>query len=267
MEGAVRRIVNQDIELETTLVICSASPYAVADEIAGLEALAGYGLRAQDDVAIVDTHYDLPDGSLAAHGLSMRLRSMDDAFWLTLKGKGQAVGGAVRRMELERPWGSDGLREVVEALLQEGIDVPLPLDVSAEFNPDDIIEELGFEPVQSRQTERRGRDVLSRDGDVIGELVIDMVTYQPGGQRVRHYEIEIEQKAEGVEGQVEEMVDELKFTWPDELRAWWSSKLRIGMGLETLASQQQLGPLISESEDLLPQAYDELERVLGSAQS
>ena len=36
---------NQDIELETTLVICSISPYHVADEIAALEVLAGYTLR------------------------------------------------------------------------------------------------------------------------------------------------------------------------------------------------------------------------------
>src|SRR5215813_2071771 len=73
-------------EAETTLVILADPPEPLADAVAALTELDGYSLLHAPDVAIRDRYFDTPRGDLAAQGVNLRLRQLDEQRLLTIKG-------------------------------------------------------------------------------------------------------------------------------------------------------------------------------------
>lgn len=252
------------VEHEATLFIASDDPDDVARRIAGLPTIAGFHLLPQDPLVIRDIHFDSPDGALHARGLALRIRWTRRQTLVTLKGPSQALpGGALARTEIERPWSSEALRAVLDAL--EAMEIRLPEPRQARGgSPRKAMRSLGLEEIQDRETRRVPRSVLEvgSGGPAVAEVAIDAVVYHLHGARVRHHEVEIEAKAPRVETAVRDITAALLERFGPSLRRGLQSKLAIGLAVHELHRQGRLAPLLAADGTLRPAAYDWMETVL-----
>jgi inorganic triphosphatase YgiF len=223
-------------ESEASLLIEASDPTPVARTVAALTSCAGYPLRPRPLETLHDVYVDRADGMLAAHGLGLRLRIVDDARALvTLKGKARASGHRLERLEVEGPLDGGGWDAVRRAAAEAGVTLdPLP----ASATPLAQLAALGLAPINERTTRRTPRDVL--DGAVRAELVIDETTVRLQGGVARYVEVEIEAKDEDAGGVVDRIVDALLEAHAPALRPWPHSKLAVGLTLARLDDAGEL---------------------------
>src|SRR5205823_10485936 len=91
------------VEVELKLTVVSDNPDIVLDRVAQLGRVGPYALGPASDHRLHDIYWDLPDSSLRAQHLSIRLRQIDDRLVFTAKGGTSSVEGLFRRYELEVP--------------------------------------------------------------------------------------------------------------------------------------------------------------------
>jgi len=112
-------------ESESTLVILSEHPEAVADEIAGLTSIGSYLLLPQGSTMIHDIYFGVSDRELIKQGLALRVREIGTTRLITLKGPAQATDwGGIERFETEVPWSQDALSMIMEQLTDTEIEIP-----------------------------------------------------------------------------------------------------------------------------------------------
>lgn len=242
-------------EAETTLVIVADPPDPVADAVASLNELDAFPLLRAPDESIADRYFDTPDGVLGSAGTSLRLRELDTRLLLTIKGPTRAgIAGVPTRDEDEEPW-PDRAWALLRRNLGGTLGIPAAPPAS---DAGKALEAVGLEVAQTRTTARRVRDVLPRTGGRarVAELAIDAVLFDLAGHAVRHYELELEAKAEGGEAAVAELTEILKARFGTGLRCWSLGKFWTGKEIAALIAE--LGPeaVLLPDGRVRPSAYD-----------
>ena len=250
-------------EVEATLVVSSETPAEVAERIAALEGLGPYRVEWLDVRELRDVYLDTPAGELGERALALRLRREDDGWRVTLKGPARpAAGGAVERSELELEWSRAAFGRILEALRARAIGLPDAASVPSGRDTGDplrVTADAGFRVIQDRRTRRRRARVDPSGGGEgpLAWLVLDTVRFRTAsGRAVRHREVEIEATPPAPEGLPGEVADLLRRRFGEALRPWEHPKLATG---EAVAGTE---PPAGPDGDLLPAAYDRLEREL-----
>lgn len=247
------------VEIETTLALCSESPDRLVGEVANLTKVGPYSLTPGPDVAIRDVYLDLPDRSLRSLGFGLRLRLVDREQLITLKGRAQDVsGGGLKREEIELAWSPEALERIVGRLAESGLTLTSPCSANEWHEPQTIISKMGLITDHTRSTVRRPRDVSTCDEPpaVVAELVIDSVVFFLEFGPVRHYEIEVEAKGVGTVANIQDVSNTLLAGWPDSLREWHFGKRSTARAVEWLLAEHGPDGILSHSGALLPGAYD-----------
>jgi inorganic triphosphatase YgiF len=245
-------------ELEATLVVCSEHPDIVVRKIGEITFVNEYRLIAQPMQAIRDAYFDTPDSALARTKWALRTRKIGGRHWIALKGPATSMDTAgVCRVELELPWSTDALEEVVDELRSHGLNPGTSVKVSARLPPDEALRALGFRILQERETRRQVRDIISPEGGRVAEMGLDTVAYQIRARQILHEEIEIEAKAPGGPAAVTTILNHLVREFGQQVRKWDFGKLATGVALERLFEKGGVD-LIAADGHLIPTAYDNL---------
>lgn len=225
-----------NFEVELKLSIVGDDPDALLNEIASLTTLAGMQLQNAQNHLLRDTYWDLPDGSLRAHKLSLRLRYMDDHPVFTVKGGTSSSDGLFRRYELEVPATIENWHAVRAVLAGESID--LGLGASGEASgpaPDGWLRAAGLSPTQDRTTRRTAIYAVPPDADgdqPVAELALDRTRFDFGKVLVDYWEIEIEQIGEQGDEVPRALGQALRDRYPDRLEPSTMGKYSRGLALE-----------------------------------
>jgi inorganic triphosphatase YgiF len=249
----------QPREVEVALVVCSATPLAVRERLAGLGSLPGFGLVGRPALAIGDTYVDTRDRDLAARGIALRVRTVAGAAFLTCKAEVRRTAAGAERMELEGAWSRATLDRVLAELAARGVELPGP--AGSGTRPLETLLGMGLEAVQDRATERLPRDVVpdgGGPGDPVAELAVDAVVYRLPGRQVRLHEVEVEAKGAGDLATVAAVAERLRERFGAALRPWPHGKLATGQAVAALAAAGHLDGLLDPDGTLRPLAYEVL---------
>jgi len=219
-----------NLEVELKLSVIGDNPDALLDEVGALRQLGPIRLEPADDHRLRDIYWDLPDGGLRAHRLSLRLRQIDDQTVFTAKGGTSNIEGLFRRYELEVPATREnwlGLRSVFA-----GEGVALDGDVTGD-TPDAWLREAGLTPTQDRATRRSVRYAYAEGGreTPLAELALDRTRFDFGKVMVDYWEIEIEQLGDGDEAP-RDLGRRLLDLYPDRLEPSTMGKYSRGLAIE-----------------------------------
>ncbi len=234
-------------ESEATLIVCSSEPDVIAQQIAGIDSLAGFKLIPRSTLRMRDTYYlDLSDKP--RH--SVRTREVNGEILTALKGPGRKTEwGGVSRLEIEGPWSEPVLREIVNELRGKEYELPLSPAAFARTSAKDVMNMIGIQQVQDRETSRQVRDMETIEDPAAGriaEMVVDSVVYHLPGYDIRHFEVEVEEKKSGYSDMMRVFLERLAEHYHPHLRPWAYNKLAVGMAIERLLPtgvlQQDLGP-------------------------
>lgn len=193
------RLADHD-EIELKLAVLGDDPAAIFASIAALEDIAGRRLGSATRHVIHDLYWDTPDRALDREHLSLRLREIDGALKLTLKGGGSSSDGLFRRHELELPADASGWHDIHQALAEAGVQLaPAGDDTSSapDRGPERAtamtwLAAAGLVLTQDRTTERLVR-YAHDDGTPTAELALDTTHYRFGDRSSTFHEVEIEQ--------------------------------------------------------------------------
>ena len=256
--GAAPRQPGREVEL--SLVIVAPDPESVVRRLARLRRLGGYTLHARGAENLVDRYYDLADRALRKRGLALRLRTVDGAALIGVKGPRRSASTKTEdRLERELSFSAAAVAEIGRRIgVTDRGDASAPLPTEG---PEALLRtRLGVEQIQLRETVRLVRDVVepsAASGPVLAEFVLDHVHFRLAGRDVRHYEIEVEAKRTGRGTQAaKEIVAELTSRYPEELQAWPYGKLPTGVAIEELLSAGELE--VGRDGVLAPAAYERI---------
>jgi hypothetical protein len=251
-------------EIEAALIVYADAPQTVEQRLADLQTLAEFRLLSRAAEDIKDTYFDTKDRSLQARLIALRVRRRDDTSLLTMKADSHPALAGEDRVEIESPWSSNVLHNVMRELRNRGVDVPgLPGGLGS-TDPTAVMASLGLEEVQTRVTRRTPRDVVAGGAEtqLLAELAIDAVTYRFRDGRVRLHEVEVEAKGVGDASTVERITASLLAAFPSQLRPWPYGKLPTGKAIQRLLADGKLDGLISKDHMLRPEAYEQIAGLL-----
>src|SRR3954451_11364410 len=219
------------VELELKLTVVSDQPDTVLDQVARLDSIADLRLGPTQPHRLHDLYWDLPDGSLRARHLSLRLRQIDDRPVFTAKGGTSSDGGLFRRYELEVPATPENWIQLRQALVVEGAELRNGTD-KLQGAPADWLTAAGLRITQDRATLRTVRYAYPGPGDdrPIAEVALDRTVFHFGEVTVPYWEIEIEQI--DAEGSPLELGLWLVARFPDDLEFSTMGKYSRGLTIE-----------------------------------
>lgn len=271
-------------EVEATLRLAAGSGRELAEELAGLEEVAGYRLRRRRTRELEDLYFDTPEADLGRAGLALRLRRADGFWRIAVKGDARRLpGGGTRRLEVERRWSPAALGEVAELLDARGVEPPDGSwpdpartapgpgrsggpEVGGDDDPAERLAALGFERIQRRSTRRAGGVLQAPSADRrAGELAVDRVAYlvRAGGvPRVVHREVEVEGGGADPEGAVGRVASELLRRYGERLLRWTHDKLATGRAIERLGELGELDGLSGPRGELTERGYARVDDLL-----
>ena len=219
-----------NLEVELKLSVIGDDPDALLDEVATLRELGGLRLQPADDHQLRDIYWDLPDGSMREHHLSLRLRQIDDRTVFTAKGGTSNSEGLFRRYELEIPATPENWTQLRSVLVGEGVTLG---DGMSGDGPEQWLLGAGLTPTQDRSTRRTIRYAYPDAGadSPLAELALDRCRFDFGKVLVDYWEIEIEQLGGGDE--VPCQLGRLLLTlYPDRLEPSTMGKYSRGLSIE-----------------------------------
>jgi inorganic triphosphatase YgiF len=219
-----------NLEVELKLSVIGDDPNAFLDEVAGLRQLGSLRLEPAEDHHLRDIYWDLPDGGLRAHRLSLRLRQIDERLVFTAKGGTSNSEGLFRRYELEVPATRENWIDLRAVLVGEGVALR---DELTGDTPGMWLRSAGLSPTQDRATHRTVRYAYP-DAAVdrpLAELALDRTRFDFGTAMVDYWEIEIEQLDGGDEAP-RELGRALVALYPDRLEPSTMGKYSRGLAIE-----------------------------------
>ncbi len=227
------------------------------DQISQLSAIVELLLVAPEKLLLRDTYFDTADRQLSAAQLALRLREIGGRCLIGLKGPEEDAADGMRRMEHEALWTPMALTKVLQLIADYGIPINEPQGAGFTQNPARVIESLGLEPIQVRDTERLCRDLVdpAEPSVAIAELAVDTVRYHLPGRQIAHHEVETELKAAKDAAILSTVGRELQGTW-GELTPWIYSKYATGWAAARLLEMGILTDHVAASGYLRPAAYD-----------
>ncbi|MCC6176524.1 MAG: CYTH domain-containing protein [Chloroflexi bacterium] len=225
-------------EIEFKLSVTGGDLDAILEDVASLRSLAGLALDTPRRHHLHDVYWDLSNGSVHEHGLSLRLRHIDDRVLFTVKGGTSSHDGLFLRDELELPatresWATIR-REFAErgvALRDDGQRTSAGRAGVTTSDPMAWLAAAGLVVTQDRRTERTVRNAL-RAGVPVAELALDRTRYDFGHMQVDYHEIEIEQIGAGDGSLARRLGEALVKRYPDRLEPSTMGKYRRGLKLE-----------------------------------
>jgi inorganic triphosphatase YgiF len=249
------------VESEATLLICSEKPAEIARKIARLTSLAGYRIQTNSPLLLRDLYFDTPNRALQAQEFALRLRGINQKWWIALKGKSEPLDwGGVQRLEIEARWSRRSWKMAVREL--ERRNIALQGQLARRADPIDALTSRGLRVVQRRETRRRVRKLMARRGTrVLAELAIDTVTFhfEP---RVRLYEMEFEAKAQDAPAALKMVMDDLLNRYGSALRRWEHGKLATGKAIEAMLRDGSLRGMLDAQNNLRLEAYHRIDDYL-----
>jgi inorganic triphosphatase YgiF len=220
-------------EIELKLTAVGDDPGAVLDQVERIERLGPVSFGPPTDHQLHDIYWDLPDSSLRAQHLSIRLRQIDDRLLFTAKGSTSSAEGVFRRNELELPATVENWRELQRIFREEGGHLRTG---SLDGGPADWLASAGMEVTQDRATHRTVRlgHIPQRDTPAV-EMALDRTQFRFGTLTHKYWEIEIEQ-TEGQNALGErvliEIGEELQRLFPGQLERSTMGKYSRGLLIE-----------------------------------
>jgi hypothetical protein len=206
----------------------------LAEDLAGLTSILEYDLKPRPTDRIEDTYYDTKLGLLQKKRISLRLRRIDGRTLVAMKSDPRRLSReGVRRIEIEAPWSPQSLARIQMTLKNLQV---RPKTKFSRLSPSTAFASMGLRIIQKRITTRVVRQILGHDTRTAGptaELDIDNVTLL-GDPRVHIFEVEIEAKAAGSEGRIQELAESLESNYPDFLKPWPYGKLVTGIAIQRL---------------------------------
>ena len=251
-------------EIEAALIVYADAPQAIGHRLAGLPTLAEFSLLPRATETIEDIYFDTTDRALRARLIALRVRRLDGTTFVTMKADSHRMVAGEDRLEIESPWSSSALRNVVGELRGRGVGVPGSPGELGSAEPAAVMASLGLEQVQTRVTTRTPRDLFARgaESEPLAELAIDAVTYRFREGRVRLLEVEVEAKGAGDASTVERITARLRDEFPSLLRPWPYGKLPTGEAIQELLADGQFDGLTGQDGILRPEAYEQIAEVL-----
>lgn len=185
------------MEIEAKFRVSEADAF---ERLLAIEALGEFALGPEQVVQVRDAYLDTGDRSILASGYSCRQREYDDRVLITLKGLRKGEGPIHRREEFEvslatvdvppDAWPDSPVRDLVRRLIGSA-----PLGFL-------------FEMDQTRHV----RSVRAGDRSV-AELSLDRVQLAADHRRLSYYELEVELRDDGREGELLAIVAHLRNEW------------------------------------------------------
>ena len=249
-------------ELEIILIIVSKDPCSSARKIASLSSVADYQLISHPAKVLHDIYVDMPDRLLGKKRINLRVRSSEGKYWITLKvSPGMLSRRRHKREEVEIPWSEASLAHIRKELERKGVRLRPPISVVETVLPVEVMQSMGLQILQDRETEREARDIIEPQApsEILAELAIDSVLYHLEGQDVRLFELEIEAKSQKGTHILGDVRKSLLETFSSELRSWRHGKLVTGKKIERLWKGGGLQGFLDGS-TLKPSAYDIIEK-------
>ncbi|MGD9818399.1 MAG: CYTH domain-containing protein [Desulfomonilaceae bacterium] len=205
---------------------------------------------------LCDTYYDTKDRQLSEQRWGLRVRKNGLNTLVALKGPAiVSSSGALVRPEFEGLLDPESLQALSKKLHSLGIEISLAVSDSLQI--EDVLISEGLCIIQKRKTERLSYWLCDKtSGILVGELVMDKVIYEVGGNYVIHNEIEIECKNERMGKEFNNILDVLNERLPHDFCQWTMDKLALGFILEELAKEGLLVGILDSGEKLSRNAYN-----------
>lgn len=253
-------------ETEITLVpVCPRAGQILAD-VSRLTHIGPYALLPKQPQWLHDYYLDTADQALRAQRFALRLRQVEQQWWLTLKGAPKVTDyGALERLEIEYLWSADGPARICEALAQRNVILRVGGPSIKECDALTALAALGLVQIQVHDNNRELRDVVTCEGKqrLIAELALDRVRYRFGHTDLHHYELELESKARDGSNVLRPMSQLLLTRYGPDLRIWCHSKLATGLALCALLNEHAVNAMRDHVGDVCPSVYDLVDRYLG----
>ncbi len=247
-------------EIEAKLVVVSERAERILLEIAGLAEIAGDRLMPAAAQTIRDSYYDTRSADLQCADLALRIRHVDGACQVALKGKSRRVGEAVERLEIEYTWSPEAFDRIAQVLREHGIDA-LSAGADPGETPEKALARLGLTLIQGRETHRLRRRIV-KNNTTLGEMALDHVVYRSRGRKVHHYEIELESDSSSSVPAVNEIASALIARYSPAARPWYRSKVATGVAIDRLIDRPGADVLLNRGNRISQDGYDAIERIL-----
>ncbi|MBO54863.1 MAG: hypothetical protein CL886_04295 [Dehalococcoidia bacterium] len=254
-------------EIESTLIIASDSINLnndTRDSIIALENVGDYPIMASHFISITDSYFDDQTASLQKSGYNLRIRQSNQDLLITLKGPSEHIDNEItEKIEIERPWSPESLREITNKLNKEGLAIKSAQGSVSSFDTHGTLQMMGLELIQTRRNNRLTKPILNPDrSHIVAEMSVDHVTYIGHTHPVKHNEIEIEAKGYGTISDIQDITKELKDLYPQTLYPWAFGKLSTGMAITYLHKENKLEAFLFEDRSINRSGYNALHAIL-----
>ncbi len=254
-------------EIESKLLVIAKYPKNFLSHIAQKSAMSGYKLIKAGKQKIRDIYLDSPDGQLKQQRLALRLRKMNDHFFLTIKGKTQlARWGGVSRLEIELPYSLSAVKEMENILRHQNVSLNLFVQNKITNDPLTFLQNSSLKIIQDRETRRLIRQVISKESPpkILAEMALDTIRYHLQNLSIYQAEIELEAKSTAGIKAIQHIHTFLLQKYPDSLRSWTLSKLTTGLLLEKLSQTEKLQSFLNDQNFLIPETYERMLKTLNT---
>lgn len=252
-------------ETETTLVVASENPEEILSKIGKISSIYDYQLLPGGALTLNDYYFDKRSGDLLSRNWALRIRQMDEHYWIAAKGPSRETApGVLERAEIELAWSPGAFDKLSNLLARHGLFISGLEERGISEDPLEFLRDVGLIVIQKRQTVRTVRHIRStKKNRVLAELALDRVIYHFESRALLHHEIEIESKEKKAYSAIQSLAQYLLGLFPDELRKWRYGKLATGRAIEALVGEEPFELALS-NDYLKPASYILIERYLNA---
>lgn len=212
----------------------------IIDDVVEKDKLGGFKLTEPEAHEIVDSYYDTPENDLRMSTVTLRTRVIDGKTFMSFKGKEQSDKFTQDHNEWEFEWDFEVL------------------------TPEDLIEKMGLQLVQRRNTDRITRYLIDEDKDEdkrIAELNFDRSHYTVSTGEAITYILEVErQDSKKLKKIIEPLENEVPYLkdlrWPHG-KFVTGKAIEFALGIKTNEDTE----LVSESIPYLDAMFKQLKIV------
>lgn len=228
-------------EVETAFIIFSQDQKKVIRIIRKLILDKGYIIEQKGILKIEDIYFDRKDEFLGKEKIALRVRLLNQtSFKITLKIPKKGNENYFERLEIEKPWSKEALKEIISNL-ETYFNINISDHNTFDNDPEITLTNLDFKVIQRRETYRDMINALNKKSKQIEyEFAIDNTTYIIKNYRISIIELEIESKIKhNNNSQLINFVNELK-NHHGLFEFWHYSKLVTGKAIEKLLANNEL---------------------------